>query len=1207
MANRNKIKSARPLLKLEALEQRQLLAGGFTAAQGTEYSNIDHANGNVYDQVLMKTSAISVSNDANQITRVSFLDLQGDIVQAEFSGAGTLSISLDSATGPAAPTLYDQPAVSYMSGLASFTIQGSDATTNFSLFTVGSATAHDGAANPIFAGGLTGGNNTADVARLTIVSNPNNPNGSNFGGIRAGNAIFSNSSGPTGISAANIHIQDVVVVGNINATGSATPTLIFGANSQFGTVTVAGGGLLSDNAAALNNTGSYVYGISLAAGTNSAGVADAAEASSTQTFTGNNPLVTAPQIKVLSSTADTLTGGQGNDTFNGTSADVLTVFDNLDGGAGTDTLTVNLTGTSFAAPITVANIERINVTTSGGGFTLDTKTNAAGFSGLTDLSVGSGAAGAMTVTAATTTNITTSSALTAGHNILINGGLGVNVTSTGASTGTISTGATTASTGAISVTETLIAVNGGTTTGAITVKGGTTVNVAVTGVQGTVGGTGNATVGTVTVTGGASTTSATVAQTVAAGTKEVFVYTVGTGAGANTDTVTFDSMTYTASGLITATATAIEFAAAYNLVAASSRNWVATTPTTGAITFTALTTGSVVDRVIGDFVIGGAGATIASTIAAPTTDGKAGLVTGTVTITDVTTVNTSVGKLATVDLNGFGAATVNSNALNTINLAGTGTSYASLSSLSNAPTTVGLNLKGATVTTTTDVGGLATTLNVVSSTGTNTLTGALTGLNVTAVNISGDKALVLTAAPSLAAAAVITNTATASVTITNALAVGQKYIGSATVDTVNIGVSTVASNLGDGNDILTATGVLGVGGSVAGGNGTDTIVMTSAEAAVADDNSTFNTKFTSFEVLRLSNALAASTTLDLAGINAVPTVELAAGGASTTTAIISNLVSGGTVKHTGGGTGVVINVANALFSASDVLNLGLSKSTVVAAGTITAAGVETINIAAPDATSAGGNAVIHTATLTAADATSIVVTGNNGLNLTATGSVAVTNFDASAVVGNGSGDTAALLKVTYVSVNTTAANAVTIKGGAGADTLTGAANNDTISGGAGSDLITGGLGADTLTGGADIDTFAFSTDGSVYGTSLDKITDFKATTVSSNVGDILTFGGNTTVLAADVTALAAGSNVNTTVGGLVSFHVNDNTFLLQVAAIQADTQLDVAGSVAMFVFGGDTYVYYAGAATGNADDQIIQLTGVTALTTITGGATTIIA
>ena len=75
----------------------------------------------------------------------------------------------------------------------------------------------------------------------------------------------------------------------------------------------------------------------------------------------------------------------------------------------------------------------------------------------------------------------------------------------------------------------------------------------------------------------------------------------------------------------------------------------------------------------------------------------------------------------------------------------------------------------------------------------------------------------------------------------------------------------------------------------------------------------------------------------------------------------------------------------------------------------------------------------------------------------------------------------------------------------------------------------------------------------------------------------------------------------------MTFATADNTYALKLAAVQADTQLDVAGSVAIFVDSGNTYVYYAGAAAGNTDDQVIQLTGVTGLATITGGATTTIA
>ncbi|MFN5560103.1 MAG: hypothetical protein ACK5CF_05025, partial [Opitutaceae bacterium] len=230
--NRNAKKKTRSSLRVETLEQRQLLAG--ITGGGTEVgSNIVAPNGNVYDQVLMTGSSVSVTADAGQITRVSFLDLSGDIVQAEFSGKGTLTVSLDSFGAAAAPANYNQPGVQYVSGLASFTISGTDATTNFSVFSVGTGNAHRGAENPIFGDGKLGGNNIADVQRITVVADPANANGSAFGGIRAGNAAFVGSSGVVGISAANVAVQDVVTIGDIYATDSASPSLAFGSNSQF--------------------------------------------------------------------------------------------------------------------------------------------------------------------------------------------------------------------------------------------------------------------------------------------------------------------------------------------------------------------------------------------------------------------------------------------------------------------------------------------------------------------------------------------------------------------------------------------------------------------------------------------------------------------------------------------------------------------------------------------------------------------------------------------------------------------------------------------------------------------------------------------------------------------------------------------------------------------------------------------------------------
>src|ERR1041385_746332 len=178
MAKRTKAKfaakSRKSALRVEALEQRQLLAA--VTGGGTQVgSDIVHPNGNVYDQVLMTGASVTVTADPGQVTRVSFLDLSGDIVQAEFSGAGSLTVSLDQFKSAAEATTYNQPGVKYVQGLATFTISGENSSTNFSAFSVGSGNAIN---QSLFAGGKTGGNHLADVARLLIVADTATPGGS---------------------------------------------------------------------------------------------------------------------------------------------------------------------------------------------------------------------------------------------------------------------------------------------------------------------------------------------------------------------------------------------------------------------------------------------------------------------------------------------------------------------------------------------------------------------------------------------------------------------------------------------------------------------------------------------------------------------------------------------------------------------------------------------------------------------------------------------------------------------------------------------------------------------------------------------------------------------------------------------------------------------------------------------------------------------
>jgi hypothetical protein len=159
-----------------------------------------------------------------------------------------------------------------------------------------------------------GGNNLADIQRLTIVADPSNANGSTFGGIRAGNAVFGGSSGVVGVSAANVAVQDVVTIGDIDATGAATPSLSFGSNSQFGSVTIAGGDLL--NSKTINNAG-YKYDVALAAGTTSGGATLEAQTTYAQlVFTqtpasvaANTPNPAAPTFSLSADAASVNEGG----------------------------------------------------------------------------------------------------------------------------------------------------------------------------------------------------------------------------------------------------------------------------------------------------------------------------------------------------------------------------------------------------------------------------------------------------------------------------------------------------------------------------------------------------------------------------------------------------------------------------------------------------------------------------------------------------------------------------------------------------------------------------------------------------------------------------------------------------------------------------------------------------------------------------------
>jgi hypothetical protein len=223
-----------------------------------------------------------------------------------------------------------------------------------------------------------------------------------------------------------------------------------------------------------------------------------------------------------------------------------------------------------------------------------------------------------------------------------------------------------------------------------------------------------------------------------------------------------------------------------------------------------------------------------------------------------------------------------------------------------------------------------------------------------------------------------------------------------------------------------------------------------------------------------------------------------------------------------------------------------------------------------------------------------VITGNGATSITTPNAIIVDGSllgasTAGVLTLGGAGDMTVSVSATATSIDAALATGnITAVGGAAMTTLTGGAGNDSLSAAASTAAvtITGGAGADTLIGSSSGDTFAFGSEGSIAGKSLDVITNYVTG------ADIIKFGASASLLAADTSATAAGTNVQTNDVGLVTFNIADSTYEKKVTAIQTDSELDAAGSVAIFNSGSDAYIYYSGAATGNADDQIIKLANV---------------
>lgn len=588
--------------------------------------------------------------------------------------------------------------------------------------------------------------------------------------------------------------------------------------------------------------------------------------------------------------------------------------------------------------------------------------------------------------------------------------------------------------------------------------------------------------------------------------------------------------------------------------------------------------------------------------------GVTGIVAGKVDITANTALTTvtvdSYG--ATSNINGAAAA------LATINLKN-GAAF----TVSDTADTVTLTLEKVTGATTFTAGSEPKTLNV-KSIGDNK--GVIAAANTTAFNVSGTGTL--TQAGSLAAVKNITVTETAGLNLTSATLTALEsidatattgavtasisgtqttYAGSKGVDTLivsNAGTAVAkAIDLGAGNDkLILAGGTVSVPTvELKGGEGTDTLSIDAASAVTLSGATAFAAKLNSFERLEITGATSTQS-VDVKKLGFANYVTVA-GVSANGTLTLNDLANNATVvlNATTGTGGLTTNIKDASTGETDVLNLVVTNDSGIAAGTVTAANIETINLTVTDVfvdlhgneptnndnlpNGKDDNDATHTMTLTADKATALTIDGNAGLTLTLTNASKLVTIDASKMTEGG------------LTVTANGANAMTITGGAGADVLTAStgatAKADILVGGAGNDILTAGSNGAKLTGGAGNDLFILTatsaTTGTKEATTHSYITDFKA-------GDLLQleFRDNTDVTTAAVTGFAKLA-ANQSANAVYSDYVNAAMSQLKDAAAE--------GEAVWFSFAGNSYVVVDSGiqTTGtfkNGEDLVIELTGV---------------
>ncbi|MDP2903738.1 MAG: Ig-like domain-containing protein [Methylovulum sp.] len=396
---------------------------------------------------------------------------------------------------------------------------------------------------------------------------------------------------------------------------------------------------------------------------------------------------------------------------------------------------------------------------------------------------------------------------------------------------------------------------------------------------------------------------------------------------------------------------------------------------------------------------------------------------------------------------------------------------------------------------------------------------------------------------------------------------------------------------GDGNDTIDMAGNLLTTDFVDGGTGTNTLVITTPVATVADLSGVSNITVlkTSADVTLAANK-AGLTTVDFTDAGDQDLILNAGYTAATTVVLTGDLTNADSVTNTANvALTVVGNVAD--FDATTTITGGTGADVVqmkADAGTATITlftKVDTITVGA-------GTVGTETATIVMPATDTVIATG---ATLTVNAS-ALTNTAAVFTFTGNAAETDGFLNITGGAGNdviTGDAAADTINGGAGNDTIDTLNGNNVVDAGDGNDTVTAGTGADKLTGGIGDDRFVLAANLTAADT-VDGGTGTNVLQVSTAVASAAVLGGVTNVGTLEVdgaTAVTLAANVAPTTFDFAD--AGDEVLTLN-AGYTAATTVVLTGDVTT---NADSVINTANAAltvVGNVADF-------DATTTITGG------